>query len=265
MLGLSYADEEITLTHFPSDIFINPGATVTFTCNVSSLNYTIRDINWYKTINNESKKIADLSNPENGRICISANWNLSKAEIFIKNVTMNDSGEYHCEHVDVNGDKKVSKSRRSKLNVTDGIIPESSLTTPSKKNSNKKPKSNTNITIILVSIILTLLLLFFICIALVLWKQKADQIPDAYLINLEVFRKAVQRTEYVPLLRMQNEESPTQSPTVYTVDYGVLEFSNKPYRKSAELCVTEQVEHSAAPKCPPPPRVPPVMGGGSKR
>ncbi|XP_063297160.1 uncharacterized protein LOC134585637 [Pelobates fuscus] len=224
MLGLSYADEEITLTHFPSDIFINPGATVTFTCNVSSLNYTIRDINWYKTINNESTKIADLSNPENGRIRISANWNLSKAEIFIKNVTMNDSGEYHCEHVDVNGDKKVSKSRRSKLNVTDGIIPESSLTTPSKKNSNKKTKSNTNITIILVSIILTLLLLFFICIALVLWKQKGNKIPQPQDKHLE---------------------SPAQSPTVYTVDYGVLEFSNKPYRKSAELCVTEQVEYAS--------------------
>uniref|UniRef100_A0A8C5MRB6 Ig-like domain-containing protein n=1 Tax=Leptobrachium leishanense TaxID=445787 RepID=A0A8C5MRB6_9ANUR len=109
--------EDIIFTHFPQELFLHPGRTAKFTCDVSSLYYMPSDINWYKTNGNVTGKIADLK-PSNERIQISIISEFKQAVIHIKNVSMDDSGDYHCQHVNVSGDKKVAKSGMSRLNVS---------------------------------------------------------------------------------------------------------------------------------------------------
>ncbi|KAM4771087.1 programmed cell death protein 1 [Rhinophrynus dorsalis] len=213
-------------THSPSAHVLALGRTAVFICNISSLNYNPGDINWSMTHNNNSNKIADSKSSTNNRsrIYIKTDWTSRTAELHITNLMVEDSGEYHCEHVNVTAQNtKIIVSNKSWLNVTAFHMMATSmteLTTPLKQREENKPAK---FIIISASIVLSLLLL--LCSALLLvWHKKRNKTPQDQLKHLE---------------------KPSQDSVVYTVDYGVLEFqSNQQYRKSAALCTLEQVEYA---------------------
>ncbi|KAM8953089.1 programmed cell death protein 1 [Pelodytes ibericus] len=216
---------DLVFIHRPLDLDLQSGSTAIFTCDIASLPYNPDDINWYKTHNNQSKKIADLKSSSNDRIYITTNWELRKAELHILDVTVNDTGEYHCEHHNITGKNNIRGfSGKSKLNIT-GVQTTvlTHLTTPRKGTTERTV--TVNMIVVFVSVILTVLLLvLLICTAFILtWYKKRNKTPQHEAKQLE---------------------SPTLDPTVYTVDYGVLEFKNNPYRKSAEMHVTEQIEYA---------------------
>ncbi|XP_077146368.1 programmed cell death protein 1 isoform X2 [Ranitomeya variabilis] len=58
----------------------------------------------------------------------------------------------------------------------------------------------------------------------------------------------------IPQPQQQDPEKSPQDPSVYTINYGILEFgSRQPYRKSSELNVPEQVEYATIMFPPPTP------------
>uniref|UniRef100_A0A803JYL7 Ig-like domain-containing protein n=1 Tax=Xenopus tropicalis TaxID=8364 RepID=A0A803JYL7_XENTR len=118
---LSFLSKEgvILFEHLPFEHHLTPGKTAVFICNISALNFNPTDINWSKTHNNNTSKIADIKSPKDtNRIHIETNWPSRIAELHIRNVTVNDSGEYHCEYLNVTANSKIMLSNRSRLNVT---------------------------------------------------------------------------------------------------------------------------------------------------
>ncbi|XP_066461638.1 programmed cell death protein 1-like [Eleutherodactylus coqui] len=216
-----YAAAKNLFVHSPPSLHLKPGENATFTCNISALNYNPADINWY--INkNTSEKIADLKGSKDPRLNISISWTLREAKLRIINVTFTDSGKYHCSHVNINASGDIIRSNISELFVND--VPRT-VTNVTDKYS---PESNSNseeTLIISTSLILALLLLL--------------------AIGAVVFLFCYKRRNNIPQQEQQDLEKPPQDSSVYSVDYGILEFGdNQPYRKSPELSVSEQVEYA---------------------
>ncbi|XP_041420700.1 uncharacterized protein pdcd1.S isoform X2 [Xenopus laevis] len=128
ILGHAPPEGDILFEHLPSEHHLSPGRTAVFICNISALNYDPTDINWSKTYNNNTSKIADLTSlKDTNRIHIKTNWTFRIAELHIRNLTVNDSGEYHCEHLNVTANSKIMLSNRSRLNVTGNKTPQTHL------------------------------------------------------------------------------------------------------------------------------------------
>ncbi|OCT78534.1 hypothetical protein XELAEV_18029622mg [Xenopus laevis] len=216
-----------------------PGRTAVFICNISALNYDPTDINWSKTYNNNTSKIADLTSlKDTNRIHIKTNWTFRIAELHIRNLTVNDSGEYHCEHLNVTANSKIMLSNRSRLNVTGDKEIAMAVTKSATQNSMNKITEKVAV-VISASVVFILLLL--LCASLLLWHKKRNKTPQTHLKHLV----ASQGAEYSAILAQHIQEKPPQDPEAFTVDYGVLAFpNNSPYRKSAELCTLEQVEYA---------------------
>ncbi|XP_075427129.1 programmed cell death protein 1-like isoform X2 [Ascaphus truei] len=221
----------LMFTHLPRELVLSPGQEAVFICNISGLNYSPNDISWYKT-GNISIKIADLKTLEanSSRVTITLPPGSQLAELHIKDVTVNDSGEYECGIVSAMASNKIMLSNRSRLNVTGSV-----KTTPAVAGSvtaavaqnvtaiNEKTNA-IKISIISAASVLTVLLLLICIVFILVWRKQRNKTPQSQLKHLE---------------------KPPQYPAVYSVDYGVVEFqSSRPYRKSAELCAPEQVEYA---------------------
>ncbi|XP_075058430.1 programmed cell death protein 1 [Mixophyes fleayi] len=224
-LSLVPSGGAVLFTHFPLKLHLKVGETATFTCNFTGLKHNPEDINWHRKENDQQVKIADLKSGQNGRLSVTMFWDLRKAELSIRNVTLNDSGKYYCGYLNITVTRTIIVSNVSEL------IVESYQSTATEVidliDQRVSPGNGTSLkmTIISTSILLTLLLLLLIGIAIILVWHKQRNKPSQ------------------PQVR--NQDKPPQDPAVYTVDYGVLEFgSSQPYRKSAELCVLEQVEYA---------------------
>lgn len=220
VLGHDGAAEKILFVHSPPKLYLKPGENATFTCNISALDYTPGNINWYK---NQKEKIAEVNHYKNNRLRIVTNWTLWEAKLHIVNVTFNDSGEYYCGLLNVSVSDQVIVSEASVLIVKNFSSAVAAPTTNADL-PESKPNSLT-ISIISYSVILTLVLLLAIGSAIILiWYKQRNNIPQP---------------------QQQDLEKPPQDPSVYTVNYGILEFgASQPYRKSAELRVSEQVEYA---------------------
>ncbi|XP_063775363.1 uncharacterized protein LOC134910906 [Pseudophryne corroboree] len=278
-------------THCPSELRVKVGETATFTCNITALEHNPKDFNWYREQNNKQEKIADLKAGQNDKLTINVSWDLRIATLRIQKVTLNDSGNYYCVHVNVTESSNFITSRRSELIVESHPSTVTEAKDPTNQKGSPDNVASLKTTMISTSILLTLLLLLLIGLAIFLvWhKQKAMYIKDLQ----SAFRFAVQtallqgkieltdparkglftqckckcsgqfsETKNVLYGRdtgsrtdgrgnkpsqpqVRNLENPPQDPTVYTVDYGVLEFgSSEPYRNSADLCVLDQVEYA---------------------
>ncbi|XP_075720206.1 programmed cell death protein 1 [Rhinoderma darwinii] len=212
------------LVHSPQSLTLKPGVNATFTCNISALNYNPEDINWYRnTAQNTSIKIADLKCSENSRMYISTDWTLREAKLLIVNVTFNDSGKYFCTHVNVSESGQIITSDMSELFVNS--FPS---TVTDKTKLKDLPESNPDsqkISIISTSIILALLLLLAIGSTLIfMWYKQRNNNSQP---------------------QQQDLEKLPQDPSVYTVNYGILDFgASQPCRKSPNLSVLEQVEYA---------------------
>ncbi|KAE8603644.1 hypothetical protein XENTR_v10014401 [Xenopus tropicalis] len=181
ILGHARPEGVILFEHLPFEHHLTPGKTAVFICNISALNFNPTDINWSKTHNNNTSKIADIKSPKDtNRIHIETNWPSRIAELHIRNVTVNDSGEYHCEYLNVTANSKIMLSNRSRLNVTGDneyakTFTESTTQSPMNKGTIKLAVS------ISTSIFLILLLL---STSLLLWHKKRNKTPQTHLKHL---------------------------------------------------------------------------------
>ncbi|XP_073529212.1 programmed cell death protein 1 [Phyllobates terribilis] len=221
VLGDTVSGVSILFVHSPPSLHLKPGENATFTCNISALDSDPKDFNWYKMVN-VSEKIADLKNAPHSRLNITANWKLREAKLHIVNVTFSDSGKYHCSYISENG--KIFDSNESELIVNTGF-PSAVTDTTSTRNLSEDNPNSQKMSIISTSFVLTLILLLAIGSAIILiWYKKRNRIPQP---------------------QQQDPEKSPQDPSVYTVNYGILEFgSRQPYRKSPELNIPEQVEYA---------------------
>ncbi|XP_044147933.1 uncharacterized protein LOC122936009 [Bufo gargarizans] len=205
----------------PPRLCVKPGETATFTCNISVLSYNPGDFNWYK-IENEPVKIADIQNTtKNQRLHVVINWKLREAKLHILNVTLNDSGKYSCGLVNVSAKEQIIGSTESEL-----FVDSSPSAVTDKTNHEGLPEGNPDsqkTAIIATSVILALLLLLAVGSAIIfIWNKQGNNVPQ-----------------------QQDLEKPPQDPSVYTVNYGTLEFgASHPYRKSTELSISEHVEYA---------------------
>ncbi|XP_073445476.1 programmed cell death protein 1 [Dendrobates tinctorius] len=209
--------------HSPSSLHLKPGENAAFNCNISALNSDPKDFNWYK-MENTSVKIADLNNVTHRRLNLTTNWKMREAKLHIFNVTFSDSGRYHCSYISENG--TIFHSNESELFVNSSL---SAVTDKTSHNNltedNSKPlKMSISTSAVLTVIALILLLLAIGSTIIFIWYKKRNRIPQP---------------------QQQDLEKSPQDPSVYTVNYGVLEFgSRQPYKKSSELNVPEQVEYA---------------------
>ncbi|XP_072266267.1 programmed cell death protein 1 [Pyxicephalus adspersus] len=214
-------DGKMLLSHSPVHLNVSLGETAIFTCNLTALNFTPKDINWYKKANStNSKKIADVKYADNDRFHITTDWAQKKAMLYIRNVMLNDSGQYHCGHVNVEKNGLIFTSNISDLTVENITY----ITTTETDQTTKDPstKSSFKNGIIATSILLPLLLI--VTATFLVWYKQRDKMLQPQLRHLE---------------------KPPQDSDVYTVDYGVLDFgNNQPFRISAENSVQEQVEYA---------------------
>ncbi|XP_069829587.1 programmed cell death protein 1 [Dendropsophus ebraccatus] len=227
-IALGYASPEATkflFIHSPPSLTLPPGANATFTCNISALEHEPGDMNWYITQNaSPNKKIADLKGSQNTRLYITIHWERHQAQLHIVNVQFNDSGRYHCSHVNLTG--QIIASNSSELTVKNFTgVP---CTVPDQNAPRVVPESaahSLTMPIVSTAVSLGLLLLLAIASAVIfIWYRQRNNIPQS---------------------QQQDLEKIPQDHSVYTVDYGVLEFgANQPYRKSPEPSVPEQVEYA---------------------
>ncbi|XP_075125649.1 programmed cell death protein 1 [Leptodactylus fuscus] len=222
VLGYALPGEKILFVHSPPSLLLKPGENVTFICNISALNYTPEDMSWYKT-QNSAEKIADLKNTKNERIRIITNWVQREAKLLIINVTFNDSGKYFCSHVNMTTGGQIIVSNMSELLVKSFLSTVTYSTNPIDLPGGKS--DSLKMSIISSSVILTLLLLLAVGSAIILiWYKQRKNISQP---------------------QQQDLEKPPQDPSIYTVNYGILQFgAGQPDRKSAELRVSEQVEYA---------------------
>ncbi|XP_018417077.1 PREDICTED: programmed cell death protein 1 [Nanorana parkeri] len=214
------------LLHSPPDLHVWLGGIAIFTCNLTALNFTPKDVNWYKGNRTQSTKIADVKYADSNRLNITKDWEQKIAVLHIQNVTLNDSGQYYCGHVNVEGNGQIFISNTSDLTVNN--VSYSATTGPDQ--TKKGPTDNNAMAsrqraTIATSILLVLLLLLLIGITtFIVWYRQRNKMPHPQLRHLE---------------------KPPQDANVYTVDYGVLDFgNNQPSRKSAEISIQEQVEYA---------------------
>ncbi|XP_068137330.1 programmed cell death protein 1 [Hyperolius riggenbachi] len=219
------AEGLVKFIHSPPELRVKEGDTAVFTCNITYLNYNPSDINWYLDKNGIASKVADVQSLKDKRLNITTYWNERKAVLHIRNVTQNDSGKYHCEHVDVFNNGLIIGSNSSEL-----ILLHIGHTTPTVTNQTTQEtspdhKDRTKVITISISVLMFVLLLLLIGITIILvWHKQRNMSPQPQLRHLE---------------------KPPQDTEVYTVDYGVIEFgNNQPCRKSAEVSVSEQVEYA---------------------
>ncbi|XP_040287017.1 uncharacterized protein LOC121000058 [Bufo bufo] len=223
VLGHASPEGKLQFVHSPPRRYVKPGATATFTCNISVLNYNPGDFNWYK-IENETVKIADTQNTtENQRLHVVINWKLREAKLHILNVTLNDSGKYSCGLVNASAREQIIGSTESEL-----FVDSSPSAVTDKTNHEGLPEGNPDslkTAIIATSVILALLLLLAVGSAIIfIWDKQRNNVPQP---------------------QQQDLEKPPQDPSVYTVNYGTLEFgASHPYRKSTELSISEHVEYA---------------------
>ncbi|XP_056419198.1 uncharacterized protein LOC130360673 isoform X2 [Hyla sarda] len=210
--------------HSPPRLSVQTGANATFTCNISALNYNPDDFNWYKT-GDTSTKIADLKSQTN-KLLITINWDRREAVLHISNVTFNDSGKYYCSHLNLSGNEQIIVSNTSELFVNSSkSIP---IAVPNDNNNSRPTESSLqplNMFIISTSVILVLLLFLAIGSAKIfIWYKQRNNIPEP---------------------QQQHLGKLPQDHSVYTVDYGILEFgASQPYRKSQDLSQLDQVEYA---------------------
>ncbi|XP_077343710.1 programmed cell death protein 1-like [Lithobates pipiens] len=220
------SNEVIKLSHTPVRLQVRLGEMAVFTCNFTALNFTPKDINWYRKTNSTSfQKIADSKDTENKRLNITADWGRKRAVLYIKNVTLNDSGQYKCQHLYVDQNGEIFSSNTSALIVENLHYLTTTVTDQTKQQVSAEHQEINKMTVIVMPIILVLILLLLIGIATFLvWYKQRNKMPQPQLRHLE---------------------KPSQNSEVYTVDYGVLDFgNNQPYRKSAEISIQEQVEYA---------------------
>ncbi|XP_040205538.1 uncharacterized protein LOC120936875 [Rana temporaria] len=220
------SNEVILLSHTPVRLQVRLGEMAVFTCNLTALNFTPNDINWYREINSTQIKIADAKATENTRLSITADWGQKKAVLYIKNVTPHDSGQYKCRHVNVQQKSQIFSSNTSELIVVDLHYLATTVTDQTKQQGPAEHQEHQEKkTVIITSILLVLVLLLLIgIVTFLVWYKQRNKMPQPQLRHLE---------------------KPYQNSDVYTVDYGVLDFgNNQPYRKSAEISIQEQVEYA---------------------
>ncbi|XP_075194619.1 programmed cell death protein 1 [Anomaloglossus baeobatrachus] len=202
----------------PTRLCLNPGENASFTCNISALKSPPKDINWYKT----NVKIADVKTVTQRRLYITINWNLREAKLHIVNVTFNDSGKYNCGYISESGGVIIT-SNEAELFVDS--FPSAVTDKTSHQNVTENKSGSLKISIISTSVVLTLLLLLAIGSTIIfIWYKKRDRSPQP---------------------QEQDMEKAPQDPSVYTVNYGILEFgSRQPCRESPQLNIPEQVEYA---------------------
>ncbi|XP_069583172.1 programmed cell death protein 1 [Ranitomeya imitator] len=222
VLGDALFGVNILFVHSPTILHLKPGENATFTCNISALNSDPKDFNWYKMVGT-SVKIADINNVTDRRLNLTTNWKLREAKLHIVNVTFSDSGKYRCSYISENG--QIFQSNESELFVNSFL---SAVTDKTSHNNLTKDNPNPLKMSISTSVVLTLIALILLLLAIgstiiFIWYKKRNRIPQP---------------------QQQDPEKSPQDPSVYTVNYGILEFgSRQPYRKS-ELNVPEQVEYA---------------------
>ncbi|XP_071998623.1 programmed cell death protein 1 isoform X1 [Engystomops pustulosus] len=213
---------KVLFVHSPPSLNSKPGENATFTCNISALNFNPKYINWYRN----DVKIADLMSAENERIHINPNWKLHMATLLIINVTFNDSGKYHCAYLNdsPNNPHFIIVSNASELFVR-ADFPGTETYEINNTDLPKSKQDSRKMSIIYTSMILVLLLLVAVgAVFIFIWYRQRFNNPTT---------------------QRQNLEKRTEDPSVYTIDYGIIEFGeSQPYRKSPVLRVSEQVEYA---------------------
>uniref|UniRef100_A0A8C8RV72 Ig-like domain-containing protein n=1 Tax=Pelusios castaneus TaxID=367368 RepID=A0A8C8RV72_9SAUR len=121
-LGLILISSE--LSFYPRELSIPAGETATFFCNISTVNFSHSEysLNWYREVtnSNQSEKIAELNGNTQRfkRDKFHLIENNSIVKMQIKKLNKNDSGLYYCGLIAFSFSNKVMESKKSQLTVT---------------------------------------------------------------------------------------------------------------------------------------------------
>ncbi|KAM7160721.1 programmed cell death protein 1 [Macrochelys suwanniensis] len=197
------------VTFSPEKLSSYAGETASFFCNIYPANFSRFDcsLNWYKKINSTyTQKIAEW--PGKGKSQMEK-FNLlnhtSTVEIRILNLTENDTGEYYCGLITFSSPNKVVESNVSRLTVTEG-----SPTTIPNVTEPDDPVGDFKVPVIIGLSVAGAVLLGLI----------------TYMLFITTRRTAGQQ-------KPQRENALlNEQVTMYTVDYGVLEFQQEEHTEA---------------------------------
>ncbi|XP_028584334.2 programmed cell death protein 1 [Podarcis muralis] len=224
-------------TFRPSQLDKPMGATARFTCRLSE---TVQhySLNWYKLGDDKQPKLLDLGKRKYSRAMLNA----TTFEIKISDLEMNDSGTYFCGLICPS--LKLTESNRANLTVTEKELePElpSEETKPGLPSEEREDHGEILLAVVGVGLFLVLPVLCYYLFNLIRRKQEEEKLQD----------------ENAPL-----EEGPP-AVSVFTVDYGVLEFraADNAQRAPHERFASDQTEYATIIF---PPEKPAAAKGGKK-
>uniref|UniRef100_A0A8C0GAY9 Ig-like domain-containing protein n=1 Tax=Chelonoidis abingdonii TaxID=106734 RepID=A0A8C0GAY9_CHEAB len=119
ILSCSFFPFSETVTFSPEKLSMPVGDTASFFCSISTANFPQSDysLNWYKKINStHTKKIAEFNGNEhkNQKKFLLVN-HTSSVEIKIQHLTENDSGEYFCGLIAFSSPSKPAAALSSRV------------------------------------------------------------------------------------------------------------------------------------------------------
>ncbi|XP_061490517.1 programmed cell death protein 1 isoform X2 [Rhineura floridana] len=173
--------------------------TATFTCNISKVSDFNYSLNWYKLSDDGQPGRLDSRNKKYNI----AQLNAQTFTMEILNLERNDSGTYFCGLISFSISATLRESNRANLTVTEKA-PEPRLQEEGKEKEEEKKNGYGEIILAVIGGVVLFLVLLSLCYFLINFnrKRQEEKLQD----------------ENAPL-----EEGPP-AVTVFTVDYGVLEF-----------------------------------------
>ncbi|XP_044312191.1 programmed cell death protein 1 [Varanus komodoensis] len=222
---------------WPSQLNLSMGETAVFTCNTSNVLTSQYHLNWYKMDSRGQPE--RLESSKNTRKYNITRLNSGTFKMQIRNVQKNDSGTYSCTLLAFSLNETLKESNKANLTVTEKPNPEPRPTEEERRKEEEeeeeeeeeKPESgHPNHSTLLVAIggagLVVLLVSVCFFLATVLRKRKGQK-------------------------RSQDENAPLEEEppgvTVFTVDYGVLQFQAPGTAKKAppaKRTASEQTEYA---------------------
>lgn len=221
------------VTFYPEELSMPEGSNASFFCNISTASFSRSDysLNWYKKINStHNQKIAELNG--NKQQLQKENFVLinhtSTVEIKILNLTKSDSGDYFCGLIIFSSFSKVLESNVSQLTVTGILVSNESSPSGTKDGTEDEVEDNSwtgdfNVPLIVIPSVAGAMLLGLI----------------AYMLSCRMRGQQKPQSENAPL---KDDQPP--GITVYTVDYGVLEFQQEKLKALVESPTSDHTEYA---------------------
>uniref|UniRef100_A0A8D2KSC0 Ig-like domain-containing protein n=1 Tax=Varanus komodoensis TaxID=61221 RepID=A0A8D2KSC0_VARKO len=205
---------------WPSQLNLSMGETAVFTCNTSNVLTSQYHLNWYKMDSRGQPE--RLESSKNTRKYNITRLNSGTFKMQIRNVQKNDSGTYSCTLLAFSLNETLKESNKANLTVTGEPSEHSPFPGGGCQGTLLVAIGGAGLVVLLVSVC------FFL--ATVLRKRKGT----------------CALTEILPLWIERKEEEPP-GVTVFTVDYGVLQFQAPGTAKKAppaKRTASEQTEYA---------------------